>query len=153
MHRKWHSSACVDDSQASSCGVVLGLPDAETGIPPNRCQNKTQDKSTCSQAGVHSWELTTVSPVTRGGVALLGELSKVVAVSSARFRSIETIHSGGLRVTVWGSVGEKLEITFAFNVPADPRVKTWQVVVPPGASSGGTATVTIDPTGTLLESQ
>ena len=151
MHRKWHAGACADDSQASSCGVVLGLPDAETGIPPNRCQNKTQDKSTCSQAGAHSWELTTVSPVTAGGVALLGELSKVVAVSSARFRSIETVHSGGVRVTIWRSAGETLEIAFVFNVPADPRVKTWRVP-PSGASSGGTATVTMDPTGALFAS-
>ena len=131
--RKWHGGACANNSKTSSCGVVLGMPDVETGIPPNRCLDKSQDKTTCSQAGVHSWELTTVSPVTHGGVALLGELSKVVTVSSARFRSIETTQNGGLKVTVWGSAGEELEISFLYNVPAAPTVRAWWVLISAGA--------------------
>ncbi len=153
IHRKWHASACANNSKASSCGVVLGMPDAVTGIPANRCQNKTQDRSMCTHAGIHNWELTTVSPVTHGGVALLGELSKVAAVSSARFRSIETLDSGGLRVTIWGSRGEKVEISFVFNVQAEPIVKTWRLLIPPGATTGAAATLTVDPVGSLVDSQ
>ena len=118
--------------------------------PANRCQNKTQDKSTCTQAGIHKWELTTVSPVTHGGVALIGELSKVVAVSSARFSAVETTHGGGLRVTVWGSAGEKIEVSFVYDVPVDPTIKTWKLLIPPGATKGGFATVTINPVGELV---
>ena len=154
VHRKWHANACADDSEASSCGcVALGMPDVMTNIPTNRCQNKTQDTSICTQAGVHNWELTTVSLVTRGGIALLGELSKVATVSAARFRSIQEGGDGGLRVTVWASAGEKLEISFVYNVPANPTVKTWRLLIAPGATAGGAATVTIGPAGSLIASQ
>ena len=101
-----------------------------------------QKRPSGAQAGVHNWELTIVSPVTRGGIALLGELSKVATVSAARFRSIQEGGDGGLRVTVWASAGEKLEISFVYNVPANRTVKMWRLLIPPGATAGGAATVT-----------
>jgi len=112
LHRRWHAAPCVDGAMASSCGVAAGLPDVKTGIPAGRCQNKTQNNSTCTAIGAHSFELFSISPVTKGGVALLGELSKVCAVSAERFAAVVVTSSGGLKVTVRGSTGEKVQLTF-----------------------------------------
>jgi len=162
LYRMWHSPRCLDRANASDCGVVIGgLPDVVTGIPAGRCQNKTQDKATCTPAGAHNWELTTVSPMSHGGIALLGELNKVVPVSSERFRAVVTLPDGGLQVTVRGAVGEKVELTFVFAIGAHPSgtpcthtgkrdpscaatIKVWEMAMQPD----GENTVTITPDGT-----
>ena len=74
LHRRWHAPACVDGKAASLCGVQLGLPDVATGLPANRCQNKTQDNRTCTWRGAHSWELTTIAPVTQSGPSMPSSL-------------------------------------------------------------------------------
>ena len=147
LHRRWHALECVDGQAASLCGVQLGLPDVSTGIPTNRCQNKTQDNRTCTWRGAHNWELTAVVPVTRSGVALLGELNKVVSVSSARFGSVVTLRDG-MRVTVRGTPGEKVELTFVVGAfTPQPTIRVASVTIP----ASGEATVTINPAGGLVE--
>eukprot|EP01051_Picozoa_sp_SAG22_P015422 SAG22_NODE_2012_length_3141_cov_3.171269_1_plen_863_part_00 len=144
LHRRWHAPACVDGQAASLCGVQLGLPDVATGLPVNRCQNKTQDNRTCTWRGVHNWELTTVAPVTPSGLALLGELSKVVSVSSARISSVMTTSdTGGLRVTVKGTPGETVQLAFVFAAQTHPTSRITVAVVKPS----GEAIVTVQPSG------
>ena len=142
LHRRWHAAPCVDGAKASSCGVVAGLPDVKTGIPAGRCQNKTQDNSTCTAIGAHSFELFSISPVTKGGVALLGELSKVCAVSAERFASVVVTSSGGLEVAVRGSTGEQVQLTFVVGAKGGSggtlRVKTLLI------GPNGQAFVTVD---------
>ena len=146
LHRRWHALECVDGQAASLCGVQLGLPDVSTGIPINRCQNKTQDNRTCTWRGAHNWELTAVVPVTRSGMALLGELNKVVSISSARFGSVVTLRDG-LRVTVRGTPGEKVELTFVVGAfTPQPTIRVASVTI----QASGEATVSISPAGGLV---
>ena len=56
-------------------------------------------------------------------------------------------------MTIWGSRGEKVEISFVFNVQADPTVRTWRLLIPPDATTGVAATLTVDPEGSLVDSQ
>ena len=144
LRRAWHAPVCVDGAQAAACGVAAGLGDARTGLPAGRCQNKTQDKSTCTAIGAHQWELTTISPVTSGGVALLGELSKVVSVSPARFREVVTTAAGGLRVTVVGTPGERVELAFVDGHAPPAKMGTVRTAVATIAA-GGEATATVQP--------
>ena len=144
VRRAWHSPVCVDGAQAAACGVAAGLGDARTGLPAGRCQNKTQDKSTCTAIGAHRWELTTISPVTSGGVALLGELSKVVSVSPARFREAATTTEGGLRVTVVGTPGERVELAFVVGHAPPAKMGTVRTAVATIAADGE-ATATVQP--------
>ena len=55
-------------------------------------------------------------------------------------------------LTVRGSMGEKLEISFVYNVPTEPTVRTWRPLIPLGSTTGATSTVTIDPMGVLVQS-
>ena len=48
------------------------------------------------------------------GFALLGEVSKFVAVSSVRFSELQ-IDATALAVRVAGSIGETVEVSVAFN--------------------------------------
>ena len=118
VHRPWHSPPCVHGALASACGVVVGLPEVHTGVP-----------APGSPMGTHSWELTVVSPVLGPGVALLGELDKVVSVSPSRFTAV-VASSEGVRVRVTGRPGEQVRLTFAVGVGrANATVKVVSLVM------------------------
>ena len=136
---------CVDGQTASLCEIQFGLPDVSTGIPTNRCQNKTQDNRTCTWCGAHNWELIAVVPVTRSDVALLGEVNKVVSVSSVWSWSVVTLRDG-LRVTVRGTPGEKVELTFVVRGFRQPTIRVASVPI----QASGEANVTINHAGGLV---
>ena len=131
LSRKWHAPPCADGAEASSCGVSAELPDAETGVPDRR--------PGVANKGHHFWELSTISPVTVAGVALLGELDKVVAVAASRFVAVTVTAAGGLSVTVRGAARETVRLTFSVS----GRIKVVALTV---AASPGTVSTTVEPT-------
>ena len=104
VSRPWHSPECEDGARASTCGVVPGLPDANTGVPASG-----------GPVGAHRWELTVVSPVLAPGIALLGELDKATPVSPSRFTEV-VASADGVRVQVCGREGERVRVVFAVGV-------------------------------------
>ena len=128
MHRRWHAPACNDGMQASACGVVGGLPDVKTGIP-----------AASSPIGAHNWELTTIITAVNGagGIALLGELGKVVSVSASRFISVVpgAAGSAGLTVRVAGKPTEVVEIAFVVGGAAGTIVVKRASIGPSGAAT------------------
>lgn len=125
-HRRWHATRCADGGAAAACGVAAGLPDAQTGVPPAG-----------APLGAHRWELYTVSPVTAAGVALLGEVAKVVAVSPVRFRAVTETAAGGLRADLVGSAGEAVDVAFLVGDIVCIRNITFP--------TSGTASITMSP--------
>jgi hypothetical protein len=105
VHRRWHASPCTDGTTASDCGVILGFPDVMTGLPPQ-----------ASPVGTHNWELFTVSPVTHGGVALVGEVDKVTAVSVRRFGTVNVTADEGIRCSLVGAPHESVRVVFVVGV-------------------------------------
>ena len=75
-----------------------------------------------------------VAPIFAGGVALLGEATKVVAVSTYRFASIESAGAGQLAVALRGAPGEAVELLFASG--EEPQCASCTIAI----DSGGTAT-------------
>eukprot|EP00039_Didymoeca_costata_P022624 m.347079 g.347079 ORF g.347079 m.347079 type:complete len:830 (+) comp31229_c0_seq1:119-2608(+) len=105
VSRGWHAPPCRNGSTVASCGVVIGtMPDMKTGLPPSDLP-----------LGTHFWELTTIAPVTDGGIALLGELDKIVHVSPARFNAISEMR-GGLYIKLAGAPQEVVRLYFAVNL-------------------------------------
>lgn len=96
----------------------------------------------CTAVGEHYFEVTTVAPVTSAGVALLGELSKVVGVSEGRVRSVVQTSRGGLAVTVNGSSSEQVNLTFVVG----DAVRVVPLVIAPD----NTASVVVEPSGLRL---
>ena len=82
------------------------------------------------------------------GLALLGELAKVVSVSSARFSAAVAMgdaDGGGLRVTVQGTPGEKVELAFVVSAFTSPTIRICPMQIQPS----GEATATIQPAGSV----
>jgi hypothetical protein len=62
------------------------------------------------------FSLYTITPVEHSnGMALQGEVNKLVGVSHARFRDIYASAADGLSVEVFGSEGEMVEIGFIYQ--------------------------------------
>ena len=70
----------------------------------------TMDAGTSWPPGTHTVQLYTVSPVVQGNWALLGELSKFVPISGARFSDVQA-SSTRVSATLAGAVGELVEVT------------------------------------------
>lgn len=101
-HVVWchNASACVNDgSDAAACLTQLGSNTTAAAPPP-------------SPPDATTWQLAYVSPVL-DGYSLLGEVSKYLAVSVARFASVAPANGGGLNVTVRGDVGEAVTLAYA----------------------------------------
>ena len=75
-----------------------------------------------------------VAPVFAGGVALLGEATKVVAVSTFRVASIESTGAGQVAVALRGAPGEAVELLFASG--AEPQCVSCAITI----AADGTAT-------------
>ena len=75
---------------------------------------------------------------------MLGELSKVVSVSPARFREVATTTEGGLRVTVVGTPGERVELAFVVGHAPPAKMGTVRTAVATIAADGE-ATATVQP--------
>jgi hypothetical protein len=138
VYRPWHAPECTDGIKASDCGVVcVGLPDVRTGLPTSG-----------SAQGTHHWELTTISHVlsTAGsatGIALIGEVAKVVSVSPTRFQEVSTTATGAVRVAVSGTPGELVELAFVVGVTGSNcgTIRTVTATI----RDSGTASVTVSP--------
>ena len=129
---------CADGSPAASCATLFapGAPlDAYTGLPPF---NYT-----------HYFELWSLSPVYANGWSLLGEVGKVIRVSTARVPW--TAPNGtALIFALAGAPGEAVEIIVASPSSsfADPLGGVIRVVSTT-LSASGAATVRCDGIGTL----
>jgi len=96
------AAACADGAPASGCAALLapGAPlPVFTGAPPN---NYT-----------HAFELWSLAPVYATGWALLGELGKVVRVSTARVPWVAPDAAGGLDFALAGAPGEAVALAVA----------------------------------------
>ena len=84
--------------------------------------------NTCGRSDFQYW---TVAPILEGtGMALLGELNKIVTVSETRFRSISKFGSDHV-VSLVGAPGENVELSVY-----DTQDKTTKVVACNMSSSG-----------------
>jgi hypothetical protein len=112
---------CRDGTKASSCGVRqlshLELQVDHGSIPIGGLTMPVSDQSNVTGGTDYAPVVTTVWPADPcgNGWSFLGDLTKYVAASSNRFGHVQC-GSGKLTVTVYGSVGEAVPVTFVDKV-------------------------------------
>ena len=69
------------------------------------------DQSNVTGGSDFAPSLTTLSPLCSNGVALLGDLTKMVPLSPRRFLNVFCA-GGGVNATIMGSAGERVPLTY-----------------------------------------
>ena len=138
------ASVCANGSPVSGCVTPF------SGSSPLTLGTGTGNATT----GVFPFELISLSPVLRGGYALLGELDKFVRASPVRFTRILAAEAPpSLSFGVNGAGGESLNVTVMAPATAVPGVAAGDdaVILSVGiafGAAGGTASVTCAGSGT-----
>lgn len=94
--------ATTPESSAESRGTVVGVV------------------ATPKPYGEQIWELLYTAPTLPNGMILLGEVNKMVPVSTMRFVSIDATASDSTKVNMVGAKGEVVEIAFLVHAGATP---------------------------------